>query len=271
MLNDQRDNLADALDKFGKFSALAADSVNQTKDSLVQELKDLGPVLESLANAGPALTRSLSLLSTFPWAKETITNGSAVTTRTSPLVVDLTLSRLDNGVVHRNTVGRRSHRTGDAVGPNDRSDPQPYTAGNPLIDPVPPRPGTVTCDLSRRIKIQLVIFAVIALAARGRHVFGYIGCPHTVRHRALHRDRRVARRPAGSIRAATSPTAGTEVGRVEDVHLTDTGVEAVLALQSDVGDPVRSDAEVHSVTAIGEQYVAADAAQRQRPRRCKRR
>ena len=62
VLRDQRDNLADALDQLGKFSALAADSVNQTKDSLVHELKDLGPVLESLANAGPALTRSLSML-----------------------------------------------------------------------------------------------------------------------------------------------------------------------------------------------------------------
>ena len=34
--NDQRDNLAEALDQLGKFSALAADSVNQTKDSLGQ-------------------------------------------------------------------------------------------------------------------------------------------------------------------------------------------------------------------------------------------
>ena len=74
MLKDQRDNLAEALEQLGKFSALAADSVNQTKEALVQELKDLGPVLESLANAGPALTRSLSFLPTFPFPKETLTN-----------------------------------------------------------------------------------------------------------------------------------------------------------------------------------------------------
>ena len=36
VLNDERDNLADALDQLGKFSALAADSVNQTKDNLVR-------------------------------------------------------------------------------------------------------------------------------------------------------------------------------------------------------------------------------------------
>ena len=32
VLNDERDNLAEALDQLGKFSALAADSVNQTKE-----------------------------------------------------------------------------------------------------------------------------------------------------------------------------------------------------------------------------------------------
>jgi len=58
VLKDERENLAEALDQLVQFSALAADSANQTKQSLVQELKDLGPVLESLANAGPALTRS---------------------------------------------------------------------------------------------------------------------------------------------------------------------------------------------------------------------
>ena len=69
VLADQRDNLADAIDQLGKFSALAADTVNQTKESLVQELEDLAPVLESLANAGPSLTRSLDLLATYPWPR----------------------------------------------------------------------------------------------------------------------------------------------------------------------------------------------------------
>ena len=49
---------------------------------------------------------------------------------------------------------------------------------------------------------------------------------------------------------------GTEVGRVTAVHLTDTGVEAVLSLKSDVKIPSDLEAQVHSATAIGEQYVA---------------
>jgi phospholipid/cholesterol/gamma-HCH transport system substrate-binding protein len=49
---------------------------------------------------------------------------------------------------------------------------------------------------------------------------------------------------------------GTEVGRVTDVHLTDTGVDVELSLKSDMPIPADVDAEVHSVSALGEQYVA---------------
>ena len=84
VLRDERDNLSEALAQLGRFSALAADSVNQTKDALVQELKDIGPVLESLANAGPALTRALSFLPTFPFPKEQILTCSVATTPISP-------------------------------------------------------------------------------------------------------------------------------------------------------------------------------------------
>ncbi|MFZ1176808.1 MAG: virulence factor Mce family protein, partial [Mycobacterium sp.] len=56
VLNDERDNLVDAADQLSKFSALTVDSVNKTKANLVKELTQLGPVLESLANAGPSLT-----------------------------------------------------------------------------------------------------------------------------------------------------------------------------------------------------------------------
>ena len=98
VLKDQRENLADALAQLGKFSALAADSVNQTKESLVAELKDLGPVLEQLANAGPALTRALSFLPTFPFPKETLQNWMRGDYANLSLVVDLTLSRIDAGL-----------------------------------------------------------------------------------------------------------------------------------------------------------------------------
>ena len=42
VISDQRQTLVDALDQLGKFSALVADSANQTKDSLVAELRTSG-------------------------------------------------------------------------------------------------------------------------------------------------------------------------------------------------------------------------------------
>jgi phospholipid/cholesterol/gamma-HCH transport system substrate-binding protein len=48
---------------------------------------------------------------------------------------------------------------------------------------------------------------------------------------------------------------GTEVGQVQEVRLTDTGVAAALSLKSDIDIPSDLDAEVHSQTAVGEQYV----------------
>ena len=134
-LKNQRDNLADAFDRLGKFSALAADSVNQTKDALVQELKDIGPVLDSLANAGPALTRSLSLLSTYPFPKENITKfvrGDAVNIS---LILDLTLSRLDTslftGTRFEGNLTQLEMQWGRTIGQL----PSPATGGNPLVVP----------------------------------------------------------------------------------------------------------------------------------------
>jgi phospholipid/cholesterol/gamma-HCH transport system substrate-binding protein len=135
VLKDQRDQLADALAQLGKFSALAADSVNQTKEVLVAELKDLGPVLKSLADAGPALTRALSFYPTFPWPKETITNWMRGDYGNLSLVFDLTLSRIDSGLFTgtrwEGNLTELEMQWGRTIGQL----PSPYTAGNPLTVP----------------------------------------------------------------------------------------------------------------------------------------
>ena len=66
----------------------------------------------------------------------------------------------------------------------------------------------------------------------------------------------------GLYERPTSPIAAPRSGRVKEVQLTDTGVEAVLSLKSDVQIPSDLDAQVHSQTAVGEQYRRAAAAQR---------
>ncbi len=98
VLNEERGKLVEAADQLSKFSALTADAVNTTKASLVSELSQLGPVLESLANAGPSLTRSLSLLGTFPFPNETFQNFQRGDYANLTAIVDLTLSRIDQGI-----------------------------------------------------------------------------------------------------------------------------------------------------------------------------
>jgi phospholipid/cholesterol/gamma-HCH transport system substrate-binding protein len=135
VLNKERDNLIDAVTELGKFSALAADSVNQTKTSLVQELRDLGPVLESLGNAGTSITRSLNLITTFPFAKDSLTKWFRGDYANVSLVVDLTLSRIDaalfTGTRWEGNLTELESQWGRTIGVL----PSPYTAGNPLLAP----------------------------------------------------------------------------------------------------------------------------------------
>jgi phospholipid/cholesterol/gamma-HCH transport system substrate-binding protein len=135
VLRDQRNQLAEALVQLGKFSALTADSVNQTKEALVQEFRDLGPVLQSLADAGPALTRALSLYPTFPWPKETLDNWMRGDYGNLSLIFDLTLSRVDSGLFTgtrwEGDLTELELQWGRTIGQL----PSPYTRANPLIVP----------------------------------------------------------------------------------------------------------------------------------------
>jgi phospholipid/cholesterol/gamma-HCH transport system substrate-binding protein len=135
VLSDQRDNLTEALDQFGKLSALTADSVDKTKASLVQEFQAVGPVLESLANAGPAMTRSLDVLLTYPWIKETLGNWVRGDYANLTAVFDLTLSRLDTGLFTgtrwEGDLTELEMQWGRTIGQL----PSPVTVRNPLVVP----------------------------------------------------------------------------------------------------------------------------------------
>ena len=71
---DERDHLAEPSIRSANSARMTADSVNQTKRSLVRNSRTSARFCESLANAGPALTRSLSMLATYPWPNETLEN-----------------------------------------------------------------------------------------------------------------------------------------------------------------------------------------------------
>jgi phospholipid/cholesterol/gamma-HCH transport system substrate-binding protein len=109
--------------------------------------------------------------------------------------------------------------------------------------------------LDKRIRIQLVIYTVVTLVAGVVLAIGYIRLPAML---GIGRYSVTVDLPnaAGLYVSANVTYRGTEVGRVEAVKLTDTGAAAVLSLRSDVAIPSDLDAEVHSVTSVGEQYLA---------------
>ena len=141
VLKDERNNLADALGEVSKFGALAADSVNKIKTNLVKELGDLGPVLQSLADAGPALTRSLGFFGTFPFPKDTLSKWIRGDYANLTAVIDLTLSRIDasffTGTRFECNLSELELQWGRTIGqmPSPCMGGSQYNPGNPLVVP----------------------------------------------------------------------------------------------------------------------------------------
>lgn len=135
VLAERRGTIVDAIDALGKFSAIATSTVNATKESLVNNLRNIAPVLRSLADAGPALTGGLDFLSTYPWVKSNLANWFRGDFANITLVIDLTLSRLDSSVFTgtrwEGNLTELELQWGRTIGQM----PSPYTAGNPLIAP----------------------------------------------------------------------------------------------------------------------------------------
>jgi phospholipid/cholesterol/gamma-HCH transport system substrate-binding protein len=110
--------------------------------------------------------------------------------------------------------------------------------------------------LHRRTLIQLAIFVTVAVVAGAVMFFGYFKAPVTWFGIGQYTVTVELPQAAGLYKSANVTYRGTEVGRVKDIHLTGSGVEAVLSLRSDVPVPSNLQAQVHSVSAVGEQYIA---------------
>jgi phospholipid/cholesterol/gamma-HCH transport system substrate-binding protein len=109
--------------------------------------------------------------------------------------------------------------------------------------------------LTQRVRLQLIFFAVVTLIAGGLMFFSYIGVPNILFGAGHYRVTVNLPTAAGLYTNGNVTYRGTEVGRVEDVHLTPTGVAAALSLRSGTDIPADLDAQVHSQTALGEQFV----------------
>ncbi|MGV0577885.1 MlaD family protein [Mycolicibacterium elephantis] len=109
--------------------------------------------------------------------------------------------------------------------------------------------------LTRRIRIQLAIFAAVAVVAGAVMSFEYIRLPSLLFGVGRYTVTVQLPTTGGLYPRGNVTYRGVGVGRVSDVRLTDTGIEAVLSLRSGVSIPSDLRAEVHSQSAVGEQYV----------------
>ena len=120
--------------------------------------------------------------------------------------------------------------------------------------------------LSRTVWIQLAILTVVTVVAGSIMAFGFVKVPALL---GIGRYTVTVDMPAAGGLYPTSVVTyrGTEVGRVRSVDVTQTGVRAVLAMNSNTPVPGDVSANVHSRSAVGEQFLeltpkpGADSAQ----------
>ena len=108
--------------------------------------------------------------------------------------------------------------------------------------------------LPRTVWIQLGILAAVTLIAGGIMAFGFVNVPALV---GIGRYNVTLELPSSGGLYPTSVVTyrGSEVGRVTSVDVTRDGVRAVLKLDSATKIPSDVTAEVHSRSAVGEQFV----------------
>ena len=108
--------------------------------------------------------------------------------------------------------------------------------------------------LTTMIKRQLRIFAVIAAVALGLTFFSYAKVPAMVGIGVY--DVRVDFADASGLYPKALVTYhGVKVGRVLKLEVSDDGAVATLRIDGDIDIPADATAELHSTSAIGEQYV----------------
>jgi phospholipid/cholesterol/gamma-HCH transport system substrate-binding protein len=108
--------------------------------------------------------------------------------------------------------------------------------------------------LTRFIKIQLVLFAILTVVAVLVLGWYYLKLPS---HAGIGQYKLYANLPrSGGLYATANVTyRGTQIGKVTKVEPTETGAFAEMSIDSRYKIPTDASANVHSVSAIGEQYL----------------
>jgi phospholipid/cholesterol/gamma-HCH transport system substrate-binding protein len=108
--------------------------------------------------------------------------------------------------------------------------------------------------LTRFVRNQLILFTIASIVGVAVMVFGYMQVPTLL---GIGRITVQLELPAtgGLYRFSNVTYNGVQVGKVTGVELTDSGAEATLRLDTSPKIPADLQAEVLSVSAVGEQYV----------------
>ena len=108
--------------------------------------------------------------------------------------------------------------------------------------------------LTRFIKIQLVLFTILTIIALIALGWYYLRLPSVagIGQYKLYAD---LPRSGGLYATANVTYRGTTIGKVTAVEPTERGAKATMSIDSRYKIPVDASADVHSVSAIGEQYL----------------
>lgn len=135
VLARDRENLRNAITAIGEFAGLADQVVRASSSSVTDNLRALQPTLRELAAAGPNLTRSLGLLSTFPWPQDGIRKFIRGDAGNLSATIDLTIGRADNSYLQMTGADGRLTAFETLLGRTIGRQPMPSTK-NPLSAPI---------------------------------------------------------------------------------------------------------------------------------------
>ncbi len=108
--------------------------------------------------------------------------------------------------------------------------------------------------LTRMIKTQLLIFVLLTVVALVVLSVGYLRLP-TYAGIGMYRLYAELPNSAGLYKTANVTFRGTTVGKVIAVEPTETGARVTMDIDDDTSVPVDTIANVHSVSAVGEQFL----------------
>lgn len=108
--------------------------------------------------------------------------------------------------------------------------------------------------LTRFIKIQLIVFTILTIIALVVLGWYYLRLPSVagIGQYKLYAD---LPRSGGLYSTANVTYLGSQIGKVTEVVPTERGARATMSIDSDIKIPADATANVHSVSAIGEQYL----------------